>query len=141
MDVRPRMSRGGSYASVRAVTCVLLREITTWMLVADMFSGRRVAYADYLGYDEVAHHAGPATDDARRTLRNMEGQVRQLESAARRAPRHYYHARRSAVLDSLDCDGRRRHPRSPADGPTKAALGANGQAVLQSDNQQDPYQR
>jgi uncharacterized membrane protein YvlD (DUF360 family) len=89
LDAQPRMSRRGSYPFVRAVTCVLLRDMTTWMLVADMFAGRRVAYADYLGYDEVAHHAGPTTDDARRTLRKMEGQVRQLESAARRAPRRY----------------------------------------------------
>jgi uncharacterized membrane protein YvlD (DUF360 family) len=88
-DVRPRMNRGGSYPLVRAVTCVLLRDITTWMLVADMFSGREVAYADYLGYDEVAHHAGPATYDALRALRKMEGQLHQLEAAARQAPRAY----------------------------------------------------
>jgi uncharacterized membrane protein YvlD (DUF360 family) len=88
-NVQPRMNRGGSYPLVRAITCVLLRDITTWMLVADMFSGREIAYADYLGYDEVAHHAGPATDDALRTLRKMEGQLHQLESAARQAPRAY----------------------------------------------------
>jgi hypothetical protein len=46
-------------------------------------------YADYLGYDEVAHHSGPASPDARRVLRKMEGQFRQLEHAARRAPRPY----------------------------------------------------
>ena len=86
---QPRMRRGGSYPFVRAVTCVLLRDVTTWMLVADMFAGRHVAYADYLGYDEVAHHAGPATDDARGALRKLDAQLRQLESAARRAPRQY----------------------------------------------------
>jgi uncharacterized membrane protein YvlD (DUF360 family) len=89
LHVQPRMRRGGSYPLLRAVTCVLLRDITTWMLLADMFSGRRVAYADYLGYDEVAHHAGPATSDARRVLRKLDGQLRVLESAARKAPRQY----------------------------------------------------
>ena len=88
-DVRPRMDRGGSYPFVRAVTGVLLRDITTWTLIADMFAGRRIAYADYLGYDEVAHHAGPDTQDARGMLRNLDGQLRQLENAARRAPRRY----------------------------------------------------
>jgi hypothetical protein len=88
-NVQPRMNRGGSYPFVRAVTCVLLRDITTWMLAADMFAGRRAAYADYLAYDEVAHHAGPATGDARRALRHVDGQLRQLESAAKRAPRRY----------------------------------------------------
>jgi uncharacterized membrane protein YvlD (DUF360 family) len=89
LNVQPRMHRGGSYPFLRALTCVLLRDVTTWMLVADMFAGRRVAYADYLGYDEVAHHAGPATRDARRALRKLDGQLRQLESAAREAPRRY----------------------------------------------------
>lgn len=88
-NAQPRMSRGGSYPLVRAATAVLLRDITTWTLIADMFAGRRVTYADYLGYDEVAHHAGPDTKDARGVLRKMEGQFRQLESAARRAPRRY----------------------------------------------------
>jgi hypothetical protein len=89
LDVRPRMFRGGSYPFVRAITGVLLRDITTWTLIADMFAGRRIAYADYLGYDEVAHHAGPATPDARGMLRNLDHQLRQLENAARRAPRRY----------------------------------------------------
>ena len=88
-DVRPRMDRGGSYPFVRAITAVLLRDITTWTLIADMFAGRQIAYADYLGYDEVAHHAGPATPDARGMLRKLDGQLRQLENAARRAPRRY----------------------------------------------------
>jgi uncharacterized membrane protein YvlD (DUF360 family) len=88
-NVQPRMNRGGSYPFVRAVTCVLLRDITTWTLVADMFAGRSVSYADYLGYDEVAHHAGPSTRDARSTLDKMDNQLRQLASAAQRAPRRY----------------------------------------------------
>jgi uncharacterized membrane protein YvlD (DUF360 family) len=88
-NVRPRMDRGGSYPFIRAVTGVLLRDITTWTLISDMFAGRRIAYADYLGYDEVAHHAGPDTQDARGMLRKLDGQLRQLENAARRAPRRY----------------------------------------------------
>ena len=88
-NVHPRMDRGGVYPLVRAITTVLLRDITTWMLIADMFAGRRLAYADYLSYDEVAHHSGPASIDARRVLRKMEGQFRQLDHAARLAPRRY----------------------------------------------------
>jgi uncharacterized membrane protein YvlD (DUF360 family) len=88
-NVQPRMSRGGNFPLVRAATAVLLRDVTTWILIADMLAGRRVSYADYLGYDEVAHHAGPDTEDARGVLEKMEGQFRGLESAARRAPRPY----------------------------------------------------
>jgi hypothetical protein len=64
--------------------------VAKWAVkTAVMFAGRRLAYADYFGYDEVAHHAGPSTGDARHVLRKMEGQLRQLESAAKRAPRRY----------------------------------------------------
>jgi hypothetical protein len=79
------------------------------MLVADMFSGRRVAYADYLGYDEVAHHAGPATDDARRVLRAIDGQLQQLESAAARAPRPYRFVVLSDHGQSTGATFRQRH--------------------------------
>lgn len=87
--VEPRMNRGGMFPLMRAGVTVLLRDITTWMLVADIFAARHVTYADYLGYDEVAHHAGPATEDARRVLRKVDSQLRQLEVAARRASRRY----------------------------------------------------
>lgn len=89
LRIQPRMDRGGMYPLVRAATTVVLRDITTWMLIADMRAGRRVAYADYLGYDEVAHHAGPATADALAVLRSVDAQLRRLERAAQSAPRPY----------------------------------------------------
>jgi uncharacterized membrane protein YvlD (DUF360 family) len=87
--IQPRMHRGGSYPLVRATTNVVMRDATTWLLIADMFSGRRVSYCDYLGYDEIAHHAGPATHDARRALHAVDHSLRQLEVSARHAERHY----------------------------------------------------
>jgi uncharacterized membrane protein YvlD (DUF360 family) len=87
--VWPRMHRGGSYPFLRAVTNVLMRDATVWLVVDDMYSGRLISYCDLLGYDEVAHHAGPEQPDALQVLRGVDKQLHMLESAARSAPRRY----------------------------------------------------
>ena len=58
------MHRGGAFPCLRAVTNVIMRDAPC-ADIDDMYRGRRVAYMDYLGYDEVAHHAGHDTEDAR----------------------------------------------------------------------------
>jgi hypothetical protein len=58
------MHRGGRFPLQRLGTNVLLRDLTLWLAVSDMQAGRLVSYCDLLGYDEVAHHAGPAGLDA-----------------------------------------------------------------------------
>jgi uncharacterized membrane protein YvlD (DUF360 family) len=85
----PRMHRGGAFPWLRGVTNIIMRDATTWLLIDDIYSGRLVSYADYLGYDEVAHHAGPATEDALGALPGIDRQLALLESAARQAPRRY----------------------------------------------------
>ena len=85
----PRMHRGGAFPWLRGVSNVIMRDATTWMLIDDMYSGRLVAYCDYLGYDEVAHHAGPTTRDALGALPSIDRQIALLESAAKSAPRPY----------------------------------------------------
>jgi len=88
-DELPRMHRGGAFPWLRGVSNVIMRDATTWMLIDDMYSGRLVAYCDYLGYDEVAHHAGPTTRDALAALPSIDRQIALLESAAKSAPRPY----------------------------------------------------
>ena len=83
------MHRGGAFPWLRGVSNVIMRDATTWMLIDDMYSGRLVAYCDYLGYDEVAHHAGPTTRDALGALPSIDRQIALLESAAKSAPRPY----------------------------------------------------
>lgn len=88
-DEQPRMDRGGIFPLQRAGTNVLLEQLAVWLVVADIQSGRRVTYCDLLGYDEVAHHAGPASTDALRCLTGIDGQIRALEKAAQSAPRRH----------------------------------------------------
>lgn len=87
--IEPRTQRGGAFPFLRAVSCVLLRDLTVMMLIEDMVRGVAVAYADFLAYDEVAHHAGPERPEAMRTLEEVDRKVRELEQAALGGSRPY----------------------------------------------------
>jgi len=88
-DVQPRTRRAGLFALQRAGANIVLRDATTWAVIASMYRGRRIIYCDYLGYDEVGHYAGPETRDAVATLTSIDRQLRQLAHAAQDAPRAY----------------------------------------------------
>src|SRR5260370_19679307 len=89
LDEQPRIRRRGAYPLVRAVCTMVLRELTVHTLMAEMIRGIPVMYATFVGYDEVAHHAGVARQDALRTLRGLDHQFALLERATRYAPRPY----------------------------------------------------
>ena len=88
-DVRPRVRRGGLYPFLRAFATVITRDLTTQTLIGDLYTGRSVIYADFVGYDEVAHHSGPERYDALDTLRRLDRDLGRLERAAENAPRPY----------------------------------------------------
>jgi hypothetical protein len=86
---QPRIRRFGLFTLQRGAATVILRDATTWTVIAAMYQGRRVIYCDYLAYDEVGHFAGPETPDAIATLASIDRQLRQIALAAREAPRPY----------------------------------------------------
>lgn len=88
-DVRPRIRRGGLYPLARAGTTVVARDVLVSALLEDMLAGRPVAYADFVGYDEVAHHSGIERADAMHVLRTIDQQIGRLARAAALAPRPY----------------------------------------------------
>jgi putative membrane protein len=88
--VQPRVPRGGSFPLLRAISTGLLREASASLLIGEMFAGARVAYASFVGYDVVAHHAGPARRDALAQLRGIDGKLALIARAAEDAPRPYY---------------------------------------------------
>jgi hypothetical protein len=89
-DVRPRVSRGGVYPFARAGTTVISRDIVVNALIEDMLAGRPVAYADFLGYDEVGHHSGVERFDSLEVLRSIDQQIGRLHRATALAPREYH---------------------------------------------------
>ncbi|NQT47803.1 MAG: phage holin family protein [Chloroflexi bacterium] len=89
-NVRPRVHRGLSFLLLRAVSTVLLREMNVYILMDEMFAGVPVNYTCFVGYDVVAHHAGPTRPDAMKVLRDLDRQIERLERVAQDAPRPYH---------------------------------------------------
>jgi hypothetical protein len=71
----------GIFPLTRAFTHVLFRELTTLGIRLDIFRGVPAIYANYIGYDEVAHHLGPRSVPAYRALRALDRQIRDVARA------------------------------------------------------------
>jgi len=89
-DVEPRVRRGFRYALLRAVTVVILRDISVQTVIADAYAGRPVLYATFVGYDEVAHHSGIERYDALDVLRGIDRSFSRIAHAAATSPRRYH---------------------------------------------------
>jgi uncharacterized membrane protein YvlD (DUF360 family) len=87
--IEPRIDRGGSYPFLRGVTNVFLRQVTTAMVVERMLRGTAVIYADYVDYDEIAHHAGPERGESLDALDGVDHVLGALQRIAEEAPRPY----------------------------------------------------
>ncbi len=85
-----RHHRGGIYPFIRAAMTVFMRELNINTLMGDMFAGRSVAYATFVGYDEIAHHSGILDPGAFDVLYKLDQQFGRLESAIDDAPRPYH---------------------------------------------------
>ena len=87
----PRINRlEKAYPILRGVTNVFMRDVSTYTVILDIIRGSPAIYTTYVGYDEVAHHAGPDTKDAMDTLRGIDKQLeRMLDVIERKAPRPY----------------------------------------------------
>lgn len=88
--VEPRLKRDGIYPILRAATTTILRDLTVYTLMSDVYRGVPSAYADFVGYDEVAHHSGLFAPTALDTLHRLDRQFARLEHAIREAPRPYH---------------------------------------------------
>ncbi|MET1074119.1 MAG: phage holin family protein, partial [Umezawaea sp.] len=86
-DVRPRVKRGGFYPFARSATTVITRDLVVSAIIGDMLEARPVVYADFLGYDEVAHHTGIERYDALAVVRAIDQQIGRLHRASKLAPR------------------------------------------------------
>jgi len=88
--IEPRLRRGGVYPLLRAATTTILRDLTIYTLMSDIYRGVPAAFADFVGYDEVAHHSGISARTALDTLERLDEQLARLEQAIADAPRPYH---------------------------------------------------
>jgi len=87
--VEPRIHRDLHYALERALTNVSLRNITTALVIEEMFRGAASIYVDYTGYDALAHHVGPERAEAVDALDGLDRTIGSIIKAARETPRPY----------------------------------------------------
>jgi uncharacterized membrane protein YvlD (DUF360 family) len=87
----PRLNRlHNGYPVLRAVVNVFLRDIGTYFTTLDIIRGVPAMYTLYAGFDEVAHHSGPYSNDTKITLRQFDHQVARIKRVIEeKAPRPY----------------------------------------------------
>jgi uncharacterized membrane protein YvlD (DUF360 family) len=87
--IEPRMDRGFPYPFLRALTNVVLRPLSTSLVIEEMFRGTSVIYVTYTDYDEIAHHSGPQRAESLDALDGVDRVLGSLVRAAEDAPRPY----------------------------------------------------
>jgi hypothetical protein len=86
-----RLTRGEwPFLLVRVLTNVVFREIAAQNVVWDLARGAPVIYANFAGYDELAHHRGPMSLSARLALRGTDARIREIYRAASRCAGREY---------------------------------------------------
>ncbi len=87
--VQPRIARNLHYALEPALTNVSLRNLTTALVIEEMFGRAPSIYVDYTGYDCLAHHAGPERQEAVDALAGLDRTIGSIVRATRDTPRPY----------------------------------------------------
>ncbi|GIJ55616.1 phage holin family protein [Virgisporangium aurantiacum] len=88
-NVEPRTPRPAAYVVLRGVTNVLMRHINLSIIAEHLMRGAPAVYCDFVDYDEIAHHAGPARPESLAALEGLDGVLATLELVADAAPRPY----------------------------------------------------
>ncbi len=88
-DIQPRVHRGATFAVLRAVSNVVLRDLNVTFVMDAMRRGTPIVYVDMVDYDELAHHAGPERLETLRSLAGVDQVLGSLRRAAASAPRDY----------------------------------------------------
>ncbi|CAN5257145.1 phage holin family protein [soil metagenome] len=127
--VEPRLPRHFPYPLLRAVTNVVLRPISTSLVMEEMLRGTPVVYVDYTDYDEIAHHSGPERAESLDALDGVDRALATLERAAADAPRPYRFVLLSDHGQSLGATFRQRFGKSLEETVEQLMGGADSVAV------------
>ena len=90
-NVQPRVNRlNRFYPFLRAALNIFIRDVGTNAVILDVMRGSPAIYMTFMGYDEIAHHAGPDSSDAMNSLKGFDRSLaRILDVINRKAPRPY----------------------------------------------------
>lgn len=86
----PRIVRSLKQSLLRSIANTFFRESTTFIIREDLVRGVPIIYANYLGYDMVAHHGGPTSWDALSALTGIDRQIKKIwRMLSKRIVKHY----------------------------------------------------
>jgi hypothetical protein len=68
----------GLFPFIRIFCNVILRELQTFGVLADVYAGVPRIYTTYSGYDELAHHYGPTSQPALKNLRYVDQRIGEI---------------------------------------------------------------
>lgn len=68
---------------VRVFSNVILSELQTFAVQIDIYRGTPAIYSTYYGYDETAHHHEVSSTAARRSLRDIDAHIHQIDRLRR----------------------------------------------------------
>ena len=66
------------------VASVVFRELQTFGVLLDIYRRVPAIYANFYGYDDVAHQLGPLDGETERVLRGIDGRIREIDATRRR---------------------------------------------------------
>ena len=76
----------GLFPFIRIFCNVILRELQTFGVIADIYAGVPAIYTTYSGYDELAHHFGPGSRPALKNLKHTDMRIGEIMRILRHAP-------------------------------------------------------
>lgn len=83
---RPWQVSQGLFPLIRIICNVLLRELQTFGVIADIYAGVPAIYTTYSGYDELAHHYGPGSRPALKNLKYTDQRIGEIMRMLHYAP-------------------------------------------------------
>src|SRR3989442_2914 len=95
-----REPRGFPYPLARAATNVLLRHLSTALVIEEMWRRSSPIYVDFVDYDEIAHHSGPDRVEGRDAAWGRLASL-SFPGLPGRAPREMIDAAYPGLIDGL----------------------------------------
>ncbi len=75
---RKWQTKEGLFPFIRIFCNVILREMQTFGVISEVYSGTPRIYTTYSGYDEIAHHFGPESWPALKNLRYIDRRIGEI---------------------------------------------------------------
>ncbi len=83
---RPWRVSEGLFPLIRIICNVILRELQTFGVIADIYAGVPYIYTTYSGYDELGHHFSPGSQAALKSLRHTDKRIGEIMRMLKHAP-------------------------------------------------------